>query len=91
MENVNPGDILRIAGHVGVVIAVYRSDEHDKPVLRVDFVKNATRQHGSELVDLSMLPERVVSQATVDDLMDEWLELRERQARYVDGLVRKCE
>jgi hypothetical protein len=86
MENVNPGDVLRIAGHCGVVVAVYHSSDAP-PVLKVVFVKNAVRQNVAELVDLGVVPDRVVQPATVDDLREEWGTIIDRQQRFVDELI----
>jgi hypothetical protein len=81
-----PGDILRIAGHVGIVKAVYRCDGAP-PVLKVDFVKNAVRQVGAELVDLDVIPTHAIKEATIGDLIDEWESLYQTQENYVIDLI----
>ena len=88
-EKYEAGDVLRIGGHVGVVKAVYEcvSNPDAFPVLYVDFVKNATRQHGEELIDIGLTKGRFVERATVQDLIDEWNKLRDRQWSYVENLI----
>ena len=88
-EKYEVGDVLWIGGHVGVVKAVYECvSNHDAlPVLYVDFVKNATRQHGKELIDIGLTEGRFVERATVQDLIDEWNKLRDRQWSYVENLI----
>lgn len=90
MDSYNKGQILSIASHIGVVVEVYRSDdENTPPVLKIDFVKNAIRQTGTELVDMSVVPDRAVESVAIGDLYHEWIELMGRQSEYFDDLIKK--
>lgn len=90
MGNYSKGQVLSIAGHVGVVVEVYRADnENTPPVLKMDFVKNSIRQTGTELVDMDTVPDRAVSLETAVGLLCEWNELQKRQHDYVDALIKK--
>lgn len=92
MGSYSKGQVLSIAGHVGVVVEVYRADdENTPPVLKVDFVKNSIRQTGAELVDMDTVPDRAVSLVTATDLLCEWNELQKRQYDYVDTLIKKVD
>ena len=86
MADYKKGDIISIAGHCGIVRAVYCCDDKP-PILRVDFVKNAIRQIGTELVDTGVLPEHAIKTATLDDLIIEFQELQRHQYEYVDKMI----
>ena len=67
IENLKPGDVIRIYEWYGVVIETHFDEDGALSVIRVQTARNVFRGYGSEYIDVGLNPEAVAF-ATIEDL-----------------------
>jgi hypothetical protein len=80
------GDIIKVGPWHGVVMDVFKSTNGDGHIAKIDFVKNAVRARGTELVELDATPGRI-ERGTLEGMREEFDALIRRQTEYFERLV----
>ncbi len=80
------GDIIKVGPWHGVVQDVFQSTNENGQIAKVDFVKNAVRARGTELIELGAAPGRI-ERGTLQGMQEEFEALIQRQRAYFERLV----